>query len=92
MRKPTLCICENKGEDQLRSYTAKLISAFVFAIRIVQYLYFLNPKFPVSSHLLCLYSLVCVGPVWKPHHDAVHLFGLTTVIIFPPTLLLLGFM
>ena len=28
-------------------YTAKLISAFVFATRIVQFLYFLNPKFPV---------------------------------------------
>ena len=46
--------------------TAKLISAFVFATRIV-YLYFLNPKLPVSSHLLCLYSPVCVGPVRKPH-------------------------
>ena len=31
MRKPTICICENKGADQLRSNTAKLISAFVFA-------------------------------------------------------------
>ena len=32
--------------------TAKLISAFVFATRIVQSLYFLNPKFQVSSHSL----------------------------------------
>ena len=47
--------------------TAKLISAFVFATRIVQFLYFLNSKFPASSHLLCLYSSVCVEPVWKPH-------------------------
>ena len=38
--------------------TAKLISAFVFATRIVQSLCFLNPKFQVSSHLLWLYSLV----------------------------------
>ena len=38
----------------------KLISAFVFATRIVQFFYFLNPKFPACSHLLCLYSLVCV--------------------------------
>ena len=30
--------------------TAKLISAFVFAIRIVQSLYYLNPKFQASSH------------------------------------------
>ena len=41
--------------------TAKLISAFVFAIRIVQFLFCLNPKFPASSHLLWLYSPVCVG-------------------------------
>ena len=42
--------------------TAKLISAFVFATRIVQSLYFLNTKFQASSHLLWLYSPVCVGP------------------------------
>ena len=49
-------IGENKGEDQLRS-TAKLISAFVFATRIVhvQFLYFLNKNQrtngPVNAHL-----------------------------------------
>ena len=42
--------------------TAKLISAFVFDTQIVQFLYFLNPKFPASYHLLWLYSSVCVGP------------------------------
>ena len=56
MRKPTFCICENKDADQLRgnreAVTAKLISAFVFATQIVQSLYFLNPKFQASSHLL----------------------------------------
>ena len=31
--------------------TAKLISTFVFATWIVQYLYFLNTKFPASSRL-----------------------------------------
>ena len=46
--------------------TAKLISAFVFAIRIVQFLYYLNPKFQASSHLLWLYSPVCVRPGRKP--------------------------
>ena len=40
----------------------KLISAFVFAIPIVQSLYFLNPKFQASSHLLWQYSPVCVIP------------------------------
>ena len=48
--------------------TVKLISTFVFATRLVEFLNFLNPKFPVSSCLLCLHSLVCVRPDWKPHH------------------------
>ena len=73
MGKPTICIGENKG-----AVTAKLISAFVFATRIVQFLYFLNSKFPVSSHLMCLYSPVCVRPVRKPHcwfsHKVAHLY------------------
>ena len=46
--------------------TAKLISAFVFTTRIVQFLFYLNLKFQVTSHLLWLYSLVCVRPGWKP--------------------------
>ena len=50
MRKPTICICENKDTDQLHG-TAKLISACVFATRIEQFLYFLNQKFPFSSYL-----------------------------------------
>ena len=62
VRKPAFCICENKDADQLRSnctadqrlcsVTAKLIRAFVLAIRIVQSRYYLNPKFQASSHLL----------------------------------------
>ena len=70
LRKPTIRICENKGAEQLHSYcevTAKLIFASVFATRTVQFLYYLNPKFLASSHLLCLHMLVCVGPVRKPH-------------------------
>ena len=46
--------------------TAKLISAFVFATLIVQFLYFLNPKFQASRRLLWLYSPVCVGLVYNP--------------------------
>ena len=47
MRTPTICICKNKAADQLcRNCTA--ISAFVFAARIVQSLFFLNPKFQAS--------------------------------------------
>ena len=59
MRKLAFCICENKDADQV---TAKLISAFVSAIKLVQFLYFLNTKFQAPSHLLWLHSLVCVVP------------------------------
>ena len=73
MGKPTICIGENKDAD----FTAKLISAFVFATRIVQFLFFLNPKFQVSSFFLCLYRSVCVRPVRKPHcwfsHEVAHI-------------------
>ena len=41
--------------------TAQLISAFVFAARILQVLYFLNLKFQASGHLLWLHSPVYVG-------------------------------
>ena len=65
MRKPAFCMYVNKDADQL-PIAAQLISAFVFAIRIVKSLYYLNPKFQASSHLLCLHSLVCVRPGRKP--------------------------
>ena len=45
-------------------------------------LYYLNPKFQASSHLLWLYSPVCVGPGRKPEdrfsHDTVHLLPKVT--------------
>ena len=85
MGKPTIHICENKGADQLRGnreadqLTAKLISTFVFATRIVQSHYFINTKFHASSCLLLLCSPVCVGPGRKPQHwfshEAAHLPG-----------------
>ena len=46
--------------------TAKLISVFVFTTLKIQSLYFLNPKFQVSSHLQWLSSRVCVGPGRNP--------------------------
>ena len=42
--------------------TVKLISAFVFATRTVQFLFFLNPNFQASR----LHRLICVAPGWKP--------------------------
>ena len=69
VRKPAFCICENKDA------TAKLISAFVFATWIVQSLYFLNLKFQESSHLLYLYSPVCVGPGRKPRRPVFSQLG-----------------
>ena len=76
MGKPTICIGENKGAEQL-------FSAFVFATRIVQFLFYLNPKFQASSFLLCLYRPVCVVPVRKPHcwfsHEAAHVLASTSI-------------
>ena len=53
MSKPDLCLCE---------VTAKLIFAFVFATHKVQFLFFLNPEFQLSSMLVWLYRPICVGP------------------------------
>ena len=71
MGKPTICIGENKDADQLRGNREA-----DFATRIVQFLFYLNPKFEASSSFLCLYRPVCVGPVQKPHcwfsHEAAY--------------------
>ena len=76
MEKPTICICENKGADQLRgNHEADQRLCFRYT-DIVQSLYFLKMKFHASSCLLLLYSPVCVGPVRKPHcwfsHEGAH--------------------
>ena len=52
--------------------TAKLISAFVFATYIEQSLYFLYRKFQASSHIVWLYSLVCVRPGRKSRRPISH--------------------
>ena len=58
-------ICENKGADQLRGdRAADPRLCFRFIIRLlVHCIYFLNPKFQGSSHLLGLYSPVCADLV-----------------------------
>ena len=72
---------------QRRRSAAQLISAVVFATRIVQFLYFLYTKFKASSHLLWLYSLVCVGPSRKPRRPVFSQRGsfrnFTADFIFP---------
>ena len=59
-------ILHMRKQRRRSAVTAKLISAFVFATRIVQSLFYLNPKFQASSHLVRLYIPVCVGPGRKP--------------------------
>ena len=63
-RKQDNCPCENKDADQLCS-TCTMISAFVFATRIVLFLFFLNLKFQASSLFLRVYMTDCVGPGQK---------------------------
>ena len=59
MRKPAFSYAKTKSQISL-AVTAKLISALFFATNKVQSLFFLNTKFPASSHLVWLYSLDCV--------------------------------
>ena len=64
MRKPAFCICENKDSDQLRgNREADQHLSFRYTDSTI---YFLYMKFQASSHLVWLYSLVCVGPSRKP--------------------------
>ena len=67
MRKQRLRSDQIKDSDH--RVTAKLISAFVFATQIVQFLFFLYTKIQASSHLVWSYSLVCVGPGLKPRRQ-----------------------
>ena len=62
MGKPTICISENKGADQLPGNREA-----DFAAQLVQFLLYLTQKFQASSLLLCLYRSVCVRPFQKPH-------------------------
>ena len=65
VRKPAFCICENKDADQLRSYcAADHRLCFRYTDSTIPLLH--KPKFQASSHLIWLYSAVCVGPGRKP--------------------------
>ena len=65
VRKPAFCICENKDADLLRG-NRNADQRLCFHYTDVQSFYFLNTKFQASSHLLRLYSPVCVIPGQKP--------------------------
>ena len=69
MGKPAFCICANKDAYQLCGYREAAQHYCFRYTRIVQSLFFLNPKFQASSHLLWLYSPVYVGPGRKPRSD-----------------------
>ena len=73
MRKLAFCICKNKDTDQLH---------LIFASLIVQSLYYLNPKLQASSHLLWLYSPVCVGPGGKHRRPVFSERGLYCIGMF----------
>ena len=62
VRKSDFCLCENKDADQLRRYRQADQRLCFRHTDTVQFLIYLNPKFQISSHLLWLYSPVCVGP------------------------------
>ena len=103
MRKPTICLGKNKGADQLRSYceadqrlkaqisfavTAKLISAFVFATRIVQFLLDLNRKLSFKLLHVALFC-DCTGRFMSDLFGN-HIVGFPTRRLKLPALLTTG--
>ena len=64
---PAFCECKNKGADQLRS------NCTANQHLCIRYMDSTNPllaKSEISSHLLWLYSPLCVGPGRKPQKTA----------------------
>ena len=55
------------GSTPTGSVTAKLISAFVFATRTVQSLFFLNPKFQASSYIFFDCTAQFVSDLFENH-------------------------
>ena len=66
VRKPTICICENKDADQLggnREADQRLCFRYLDStITLLP-----DTKVQASSHLQWLYSLVCVRPGQNPN-------------------------
>ena len=74
MRKTAFCIWENKDADQLRSFCAA-DQHLCFHTKIVQSLYFLNPKFQTSYQYLWLkfVSDLVGNPEDRFCHDAAYI-------------------
>ena len=81
MRKRAFCICENKDADKLRG-NREADQRLCFRYTDTT----LNPKFQASSHLVWLYSLVCVGPGRKPRRPVFSQRG-SIIFISPNTLI-----
>ena len=78
MRKPAFFIRKNKGADQLRGKCADQLRGKLAADQHLCFHYkdstiLLLPK--PRSHLLWLYSLVCVRPSQKPQRQFFSLWG-----------------
>ena len=70
MGKPAFCRCKNKDADQLHNNCARdQCLCFRYTDRSIP-LHPKNLKFQASSHLMSLYSLVCVGPGRKTQRQA----------------------
>ena len=65
MRKPAFCICENKDADQLRGNREADQRLCFHYIDSTMPLH-INTKYQASSHIVWLYSSVCVRPGRKP--------------------------
>ena len=66
MRNPVFCICDNKSIQIICTASVQLISAFVFATWLLQFLYFLHLKYQVPSDLLGLHSRFVLGLIRNP--------------------------
>ena len=71
MRKTGFCICENKDADQLRgNREADQCLCFRYTDSAISLLS--KSEIQASSHLLWLYSPVCVGPGGNPEDQFSH--------------------
>ena len=89
LRKPAFCICENKDADQLRvNREADQRLCFRYSDSTIPLL--LKSEISSPSHLLWLYSLVCVGPGRKPRRPVFSQRGSYVSVVFEGAGLYIG--